>query len=370
MRPALRSLRSAASSVPLSSLRGPTPARLGLVLASLCLLLVVAAAPAAADGPRAGDRVVVQENETVEGGLSATAGVVRVEGTVDGDLEAYGGRVVIAESGTVTGRVRAGGGLVRIDGTVEENALAYGGRVVLGETARVGRSFGAVGGGVRIAGRVGGDATVAARTVVLGGSATVAGDLNYDGDLVDEGGAVAGERLASSDLAIVPSVPVPGPVLSAYWLVANALLGAALLLVFPRYTWAAANTAIVEPLQTGAVGLATAVLVPVLLGLVALTVVGIPLAVVGAAAFFALVWAGSVLGRYAIGTWLLSLRDVEHRWGALLLGLVVVAVLGQLPFLGALVQAVALLLGLGVVTLGLRAAYSILRDHPGGVTSL
>jgi cytoskeletal protein CcmA (bactofilin family) len=277
---------------------------------------------------------------------------------------------VVAEGGRVTGRLRATAGVVAIDGTVEANALAYGGRVQVGETGVIERSLGAGAGVVRVDGEVGGDVTVGARQIYLGETAAVSGDLNYDGDLDDEGGTVEGERRASSDVGVVPSVPIPGVVLSAYWLLATAALGAVLLAAFPRYSWAAANTITADTLSTFAVGLATAVAAPIALVLLAATLVGLPLAIVGAAGFFAVAWIGSVLARYAIGAWLLSLVDREHKWAALGAGILLVAVLGRLPVVGLVVRAVVVVLGVGVVALGIRAAYVVLRDHPGGVTSL
>ena len=273
-----------------------------LLLVALVLLAAVPA-PVAADS-RTGSRVVVEEGETATD-LTATAGVVVVRGTVDGDLEAYGGRVVIEESGRVTGRLRASAGTVVVDGTVEGTALAYGGNVRVGETGRIERSFGGAAGTMRIDGLVVGDATVAAGTVTLGEAATIRGDLNYDGELVDQGATIGGTVRGVGDLALLPTIPIPGLVLSAYWFAANAALGALVLLLFPRFAWAAANTIAVEPLRTTATGLVA--LVGGLLALVvtALTLVGIPLALVGAAVLFAACWAGAVLGRFAIGSWLL-----------------------------------------------------------------
>ncbi|WP_255151589.1 bactofilin family protein [Halorarius halobius] len=340
-------------------------------LALLLLALVVLAtvpAPVAADS-RTGPSVVVESGETVDG-FTATGGVVVVRGTVEGDLEAYGGRVHIAEGGRVTGRLRASGGTVVVDGTVEGTALAYGGSVRVGETARVERSFGAVAGAVSIEGTVLGDATVVAGTVTLGADADVRGDLNYDGQLSDEGGTVRGDVRGVGDLALVPSVPIPGPLVSAYWFAANAALGALLLLVFPRFSWAAANTVAVEPLRTTAAGLAGLVGGLLVVAVTALTLVGVPLALAAAAVLFVCCWAGAVLGRFAVGSWLLSFVDRDDKWPSLLVGLLVVGVLVRLPVVGDAFRAAVLLAGLGTVVLGLRSAYEVLREHPGGLTSL
>lgn len=340
-----------------------------LALVALLACTAVVPQPVAAAEQRAGPSVVVSHGETVDG-LTATGGVVIVRGTVDGDLEAYGGRVVVAEGGEVTGRLRSSGGVVVIDGTVRGTALAYGGNVHVGETGRIERSLGGFAGTVRIDGLVIGDVTVAAGTVTLGESADIRGDLNYDGSLVDEGATVRGEVRGVGDLALLPSIPIPGIVLSAYWFAANAALGALVLLVFPRFAWAAANTIAVEPLRTTGTGLLALLGGALAIVLAALTIVGIPLALVGAAVLFAACWAGAVLGRFAVGSWLLSLVDRDDKWQALVVGLLVVGVLVRLPVVGDGFRAVVLLAGLGTVTLGLRAAYDVLRKHPGGLTSL
>lgn len=332
------------------------------------LLLATVPAPVAADS-RTGGSVVVESGETVSD-LTVTAGTIVVRGTVEGDLEAYGGRVVVAEGGRVTGRLRATAGTVVVNGTVEGTVLAYGGSILLGETGRVERSLGGAAGSVRVDGVVLGDVTVLAGTVTLGETADVRGDLNYDGRLVDEGGTVRGEIRESGDLGLVPSVPIPGLVLSAYWFLANAALGAFLLVAFPRFSWAAANTIAVEPLRTTAAGLLGLVGGLLVVALALLTVVGIPLGLAAAAVLFVCCWAGAVLGRFAVGSWLLSFVDRDDKWPSLVVGLLLVGVLVRLPVVGDAFRAVVLLAGLGTVVLGLRSAYEVLRDHPGGLTSL
>lgn len=62
-------------------------------------------------------------------------------------------------------------------------------------------------------------------------------------------------------------------------------------------------------------------------------------------------------GRFAVGTWLLSLADAENRWAALIVGLFVVLLVDLIPFLGGLVELIVLLLGLGALSLALYNRY-------------
>lgn len=334
--------------------------------ALLALLVVLVALPGtAAAAQRTGSTVVVDSGETVEG-LTATGGTIIVRGTVDGDLHAYGGTVVVEEGGTVTGRLRAYGGTVRIAGTVEENAVAYAGSVTLAESGSVGRSFGAVASDVTLAGSVGGDATVAASTVRLDSTASVSGDLTYNGRLDDRGGTVEGAVLQSSDLDIVPGgPPLFGPLFSLYWLLATLLLGALLLLAFPEFAAATVELAETDPLRVGVAGLGVVLGVPVALVLLVVSVLGIPLALVGLVGYLFLLWAGGVYGRYALGVWLLSRRDIENRWAALLVGVLVVGVLGLVPYLGGIVRLLVALFGVGAVAVGLRAVVRAVRTQRG-----
>jgi hypothetical protein len=97
----------------------------------------------------------------------------------------------------------------------------------------------------------------------------------------------------------------------------------------------------------------------VMAGLVLLfvTIIGIPLSLAGLVLFLLVLWAASVYGRYALGTWLLSYADLDSRWLALVVGVVTVALLGMVPLLGQLVQTVVLVLGFGALVLGLWNAY-------------
>lgn len=338
-----------------------------LLLAAL-LLVVLLSAPAAAD-TRVGGTVVIGPDETV-GDISATGATVVVQGTVDGDLHAYGGDVRVVEGAEVTGIVRVYAGTVTIDGAVGENALANAGGVTVGEAATVDRSVGAVGGDVSLAGRVGGDATVLAGTVTLAETGSVEGDLTHRGTLDDEGGSVDGVTQGMGDLALLPPLGLLTTVLEVLLFVGTLLLGTALLAVAPRFADTAARTARVEPLRTAAVGLAVTVAVCLAVGLLALTVVGLPLAVAGLALGAVLAWVAAVYGRYAVGDWVLSYAGVEHRPLALLVGVVGVALVGLLPYVGPGVQAAVFLLGVGVLALGLRRLYGLVSRNRGGLADI
>lgn len=336
--------------------------RIAAVLVTLLVVLATAPGLAAAE-PRSGGTVVVAEDETV-GDLEAFGGTVIVRGTVDGDLQAFGGDVRI--EGEVTGNVEASAGTVRISGTVGGDVEAAAGTVYVEPTAEIGGSLSAAAGNVVLAGTVGGNADLAGGSVTLAETATVDGDVRYgvgeDGTFVDEGATVGGTITRTEGLQAGPwqGPQVPDWVFGVYGFLVNLVLGAVLLLLFPRFSAGVAERVGTQPLRSGAYGLLALVGIPIALVAVAITIVGIPLAIVGAALFGLLVWVALVYGRFAVGAWLLSLLDYEHRWVALVGGLVLFGLLARLPWVGGLIDLVVVLLGLGAVV-GL--AYAGYRDR-------
>jgi cytoskeletal protein CcmA (bactofilin family) len=339
--------------------------RRSLVVVAVLALLVGPATGVAAADTRSGGTVIVEEGETVDG-LTANAGTVEIRGTVEGDLQAYAGTVVITPTGNVTGRFRAYAGSVRIAGGVGQNAFVSTGSLTVTETASIGRSLGATAGSVTIDGTVRGDATVGAGAITLGETATIGGDLTYNGDLSGAPAAsvVDGQVRQSSDLGLTPTIAGPlGIALGVYFLLADLLFGGLLLRLLPRYLATAADTIATKPVHAGLYGVATLVGVPLAAALVALTVVGIPLSLAALLAFWLALWVASILGRLGVGTWLLSYTKYADSRLALVVGVVVVAIVARIPFVGGLFRWAVTVLGLGVLALGLLALRDLAREH-------
>ncbi len=340
---------------------------LPLLLAAVVVLTLFTGV-AAAD-TRAGGTVVIEEGETVNG-LSATAGTIVVEGTVNGDLRAYGGEVVIADSGTVTGIVRVYAGTVHIEGTAEDTVLVYGGSVTVGETGYVDNSFGAVAGDVTIAGELGSDANVFAGEINLERTATIDGDLTYEGELNDRGGSVGGVTQRTQELALFPPLGPLSIIFSIFMFFANLLLGAILLYVGPRFADAAYETCATEPLRTAGAGLAAVGGIALAIFLFAITIIGLPIAVALLLVTIVLAWLAAIYGRYVVGQWLLSYTSRESRYLALFVGVVLIGLLGLIPYLGFVVRAVVFLLGAGIVALACRRLYELVAENRGGLTNI
>lgn len=335
------------------------------LLAAVVLAAVPAPALAQSESGAAGT-IVVEEGETVDS-IDAVAGTVIVRGTVTGDVNGLAGNVYV--HGEVGGDLSVAAGNLEITGAVVGDVAAGAGNIVLAEEATIGGDLQAGAGNVRIDGTVDGDATVGAETIALGENAAIGGNLRYDGDLEGDTGVVAGDVTRDRTLGpqIAPSFqPLGSALFAVYALVTNLLLGAALLGLFPRFSAAVADRVATDPLRSGLTGAGVLVGVPLLLTALAITIVGLPLGLVGALLFALLAWVAVVYGRFAVAAWLLSRVDVTNRWLALVVGLAGAAALVRLPYVGGLSNLVLFLLGLGALSLAL---YGQVRDRRSAPTA-
>ena len=324
------------------------------------LVVVTASAPVAAAESQFGGTVVVAEGETISDDLDAVGGTVIVRGTVDGDLNAVGGTVVIAETGVVTGDLTGSAGAVTVEGTIEGAVELATGSFTLRESGTVGGDLDVAAGEVVLGGSVDGSATVAADTLRVGSSASVGGDLRHDvGTLVNDG-QVAGEvravDLGNTEFGGI-GFTIPTWISVLYTVLAHLALGAVLLLVVPGFVGDVESTGIERAARSGGIGLAALVLVPVLLVVLAITIVGIPLALLGAAGYGLLVWVGLVLGAYVLGRGLLRGLDRDEgsaaRWIALAIGVLLVGASQFVPG-GGLFRLALTLVGVGAVVLSVN----------------
>jgi len=314
-----------------------------------------------------GGDVVVGPNQTVTDDVSAATGDVIVRGTVEGDVTAAAGSVRI--TGEVTDDVSAAAGSITVDGHVGGTVEAAAGSITVGPDATIDGDVEAAAGSVSIAGAVDGD-VAGTETVRLEDGAVVGGDVRY-GESLDRAagatvdGSVVHESTHGWEFGVVG---LDGGFEDAVWFVPSALVsvvtgltglvvGALLLVLFPEFTAALVGTVTDEPVRAAAAGVATLVAVPAVLIAVAMTIVGIPLALAGGAVFTLAVWIGLIYGEFLVGTRVLAAADVESRWAALALGVLGVETLSLIPVAGGLLRLAVVLLGLGTGTLVLAARW-------------
>lgn len=332
-------------------------------LAVLFTVLVLASTPVAAAESRLGGTVVVSAGETVDGDLEVIGGTVIVRGTVDGDLEAVGGTVVVAETGVITGDLSGTAGAVTVEGRIEGTTQLATGSFTLRESGVLVGDAKIAAGEALFDGRTEGTVRVDAETVRVGSSAVVAGDFLYDAEeYTAEGGEFQGDvRAVDLDFGTVDGralFTLPSGASVVYSVLVHLALGGVLLLAVPRFVTEVGDTGMTRTARSGGVGLAAVLLGPLLLALLAVTIVGIPLALLGAVAYGVLLWVGLVLGAYVLGWWGLRALDrgdaAYARWYALVSGVLVVGLSQFVPG-GGFLRLALMLLGVGAVVIALNA---------------
>jgi cytoskeletal protein CcmA (bactofilin family) len=270
--------------------------RLLVGLVALCTLLPAGPALAADDTPD--DRIVVSgsvlvdRGETVPGSVVVADGDILIRGTVKGD--------VVALDGDVTIRGKVGGDVVTV-----------GGLATLGRAARIS-----------------GDLQYFDKKPVVAKGARIAGDVKKF-----DGGSFSG-TLTTAVIVFCLAV-----------LVSMLLLGLLLVLLAPRAADAIARTAKSHKGMAIGVGIAAFILLPILAGLLTVSVVGTPLGIILLLLLIPLFAIAYVSSAFAIGRMIIK----GARILALLVGLLILGILTLVPFLGALVGLLAVIFGLGLL---------------------
>src|SRR5690606_30833835 len=150
----------------------------------------------------------------------------------------------------------------------------------------------------------------------------------------------------------------------AVWLVGSIIAVAVLLALAPRASRIAAQRLRERPIASPLLGLALFIGLPVIGALLAITVVGLPVSLFAVAAWLVLVMLGYFASAIALGdAWAERAGPARKakRILAAAFALIVLFVLGQVPYVGWLVWVLALLLGMGAIALTI---YEGLRLRP------
>jgi hypothetical protein len=281
---------------------------------------------------------VVVEGGEYEGGVSTVFGDASVYGRVDGDVHSAFGSVGI--DAPVRGSVNSGFGDITVLDPV---------------TGEVDAGFG----DVYVNSRVGGGIDVDHGDLRLGPEAVVMGDVHSgSGDFHPDAGAEMRGQMGAGMVPDFESSTDDGLLGYLGWFFATAGFAACVVLaavVAPRSLSAAARRAEESPGRSLLVGLVSVPAVLVLSVALAVSVVGVPLLLLMAPAYLALVFYGALVAAFFVGRKVV-LATGRYRSGnalAATVGAVLVAATTLIPFFGELLLFAFAMLGTGAATLAL-----------------
>jgi cytoskeletal protein CcmA (bactofilin family) len=338
------------------------------------------------------DRYIVTEDERIGEDQYVTSTSAVIEGTIDGDLTIFSGSVSIVgevtgnvtafssatvrlePSGSIGGSVQGAGLNLTIEGDVGGDVFYTAGTVVIADTGSVARDVMAFGGTTRIEGSVGRD--VRGRSFRTTISGTVGGDVDIATSSlgIDAQADIGGDVLyrSSSDASIEPGATIVGTVTKLpaqsnflYGIIlslANVVGFLGFLVAGLVALWLARGVGsravgamLTRPVRSLLAGIAFVILLPLSIGLLAVTLVGIPLAIVAIALGVVAFIIGPVPAVAALGNRVLINRG--GLFGAFLVGAVLWRLgIWLIPVVGGVIYVVGLVWGLGAWVLGAFAA--------------
>ena len=297
----------------------------------------------------------------VRGDLYFAGRSLLISGRVDGDVFGFGNELNL--EGSVGLSFRGAGQTVRIAGELGRGLAAAGERVTILRGASVGGSVMMAGDQLAVTGPVGGSLLAAGNRLEV--DAPVEGDLTYRGKELQlgSGAAIGGsaEYTGPSEPERDPGAPavewsVPEPDEESPW---DAGMN-----VVTRWAMGIALGFVLVLLASGPLGALAAIggrpIAPLLLGLLlfvglpfttillAITFIGLPLAFAIGALYLFLLYAARVIAAMVIGQAILGLASTNvQRVGRIALGLGILVLAAEIPYLGGVVGLLVMFFGLG-----------------------
>jgi len=359
--------------------------RVGLAVAALAVLVMGYAwlsadqeeSPAGTQAPVIGQAApgddlltagsTVRVMNEVTGDVAAAGNDVTIDAPVDGYVMSAGRRVTLV--GKIGNDLWAAGETVNIESPIANNAMVAGRTVHLRGNAVVGHDAHLAGNDVTAEGRVERNLTIGAGGIArinasVGGTVTaratrvaVLPDSVIQGDLYVK---------AAQPPDISPRARVMGHIhyertidteswfmWPHRWLISGiALLILGLAAVWFSPAWAAHVAATMRTRVGASIlsGIAAIVIIPLAVAILAVTVIGFPLAVVLAALYILVLALSSVFVSYRTGEWLLH-RLWSSRWAFMILGVAIVSLGMSLPNFGWAIGLLVMITGAGALVL-------------------
>lgn len=306
---------------------------------------------------------------TVDGDVYVAGETVIVDGTVNGDLLVVGGTVEI--KGQVAEDVRVAGGTVTIKGNVGGSVTAGTGQFILEDEGAIGRSIVVGTGNLMLDGPVNGDVYAGVGDFTLMSNAQVNGNLNYASSKrakIADGAVVAGtvnfkqteqpQQQRRKASRVFSNAFMIGKLVSLSILF---IIGFAFLRLFPVFTKQTVSIAKISPWKDMGVGLLILFMTPIIAVLLAVTIVGIPFALVLLFAYMILLYIAKIFIAIYLGNRVLKYVSKNKSEGlALFVGLIVQLFVTLVPFVGWFAGFVFMVWGTGAYIISKRQSYRAL----------
>lgn len=286
----------------------------------------------------------VNINSEVGGYLHACGGTVNINSEINGDIISCGGTINF--NSEVEGDIRTAGGSISINSPVRGDLIAVSGDLNI--NSEINGDIAIAGGKVSIGGIIDGNADISAEKIILRKDAVIKGDFIYKAkEIVFSEDQVEG-KITAETYKSYNWKPKLMPSFIIYSILSMLVLGLVVVAVAPKTSSRLAESMNKNFWKNMLCGLAALILTPISAVIIAVTVIGIPLAFALFMVYIAAIIVAPVFPALWIGNLILKKKQ-KSIFKPAGLGLAVIAVLASVPFIGGLVKLLAVLLGLGAL---------------------
>jgi cytoskeletal protein CcmA (bactofilin family) len=294
----------------------------------------------------------VGDSALIENSFMAAGRRVDVNGTIYNSVRAFGQDINVR--GHIERNLIAIGGTLIIDnlGWIEKDLTIYGGEAII--RGRIDGSINGAAGEVVISGQIDGDVTLEADEITVLPSAIIGGKLKYESK--NEAKVEEGAQIFEGVERIAPEKPTGGGysfgsfLWDAWWYLASVVVGVVLLVLFRPFVLDTKKTMLVSSLPSLGIGFLFLVCLPVAAVVLAITLLGAPLAALTVLGWIILLYVAKVFVGLAVGEWLLTrLRGgrTPRSFPSLLVGLLLLTFVTLIPYVGFLIKVMIVSLGFG-----------------------
>jgi hypothetical protein len=265
-------------------------------------------------------------------------GTVNVNAPVDGDLIATGGQITI--NSDVRGKIVAAGGNIDLKGDAK-NIVVAGGNVKIHPGSVIARDAVMAGGTVENAGEVTGKITVAADNFQNTGTA---GEIEIREDRANENMLY---------------------ILQALFVLGFGVLGVVLTKLFPLQLVKIDGIIRKSPIKNTVVGFLLIIASAVAIVVSAVTIVGLPIAIVSGLLFVVALMVAGLFVAFTLGNKIIAVLRlrIANKTLAFIIGFAALALLYLIPYAGQAIQIVVVSLGFGALFYGLRQNWAYLTSE-------
>ena len=305
---------------------------------------------------KAGDIELI--DKPITGDLMAAGKELKIVSNISGDVYVAGGKVEV--EGTIGGNLIVVGGEVKVLGKISKNLIMAGGKVEVGETAEIGGYVLAGGQEISLLGKFMGPVKLGAESLIVGQKSVINGNLEADvakSELATTA-KIVGEKNIKIHEVKKPEVDKNQMKKIGYAGKFLAFLSKLLvLLIFVKLFGNKIKQIDFKNSLWANIGLGLVVLmvIPFLIILSMVTIVAMPLAIIGFGFYFLAIYLSSIVASVIVGNYVFAKNKFkENIYLQGILGLVIISFLGLIPVIGWLTKLLVVLLGVGVIFKSLK----------------